>query len=489
MSKLRILVASVLCVGFAASHAHAGGVALESYTGKKPASADAHLSTVLATLAKEGFETGSTVNRQYEADVSWPSKTLAGLPRNFAAQLDAGYASFGAGKWSEAIATLAPLVVEASKNAAEIAGNQALLDKLKKAHVVIALSQHELGDARLGDLQFAELLRAFPSEKVSASFYGAKANQRFLAVKQKLTATSSLTVRTIPDTAVIYIDEQITAPGTVTQTNIVAGEYRVIAKVGQAQVSRTHVVKVAAGATANLVIDVGLDSAVQTGAFTGFEFDTAQDRAKYEATYAAAFASAIGASSIAVVGLSGDTVVGSLVGTDGKEIRSAGVAIAKSSPEQMKRLAMYILGAGSGEGLEISPIKTPGTTDPNSVVGGQDPGKGLAGPTPVPGRDDGGSRFGPWKWVAAVAAAGVLGVGGYLIAIDGTCPSTPPQGQVCADLYQHTGAAIGTLAGGAALAGLAIYMFVTDKPAASSGGTAFVMPTQGGAYAGYSLTF
>ncbi|MCX5743280.1 MAG: hypothetical protein NT062_12370 [Proteobacteria bacterium] len=484
MMKLRSLIPLVVLAS--STIAQAGGIVLESYTRQRPSDADTYVGPLLDTLAKDGFSTGSDVNRKYETEVSRPSLDKQGLPLDFARQIDAGFDEWRNGKYSDAIGILAPLVDLAAKNAGAFADSPGSRDALRKAEITIALSHDGLGDARSADAAFLEIMRSFPEERLAAGTYGSAANKRFDELKRRA-ARGRLTVTTTNDAAVIYIDEHIETVGTTSKDGIVAGEYRVFAQLGK-QKSRTHTVIVPPNGDARLTIDVALDQTVRTASWTGLVFAEPAERAAAEPVHAAAFAKAIHATSIAVVGIdqtaAGTSVIGALVGTDGKVIRWASVPVTKASKDQLKKLAKFIVGEDSGEGLDL---QQPAIT---TAKGDALPGPREHDPARAPLDPDG--RWGGWKWIAAVAAIGALGTGGYLLAIDNTCPHAQPAGTLCADLYETRTSGLVALGGGALIGGLAVYLFVSDgghghDPHRATG--ARLTPTRGGALASYAFAF
>ena len=97
------------------------------------------------------------------------------------------------------------------------------------------------------------------------------------------------------------------------------------------------------------------------------------------------------------------------------------------------------------------------------------------------------SRWGVYKWLAGGAGVAALGTGAYLAHLDGSCKQTPMPGRPCNDVYSIAPIDYIMLGGGAVLAGIAVYMFATDRVPAAR--TAYVVPTAGGALAGFSTSW
>jgi hypothetical protein len=456
-----------------AGTAHAGGLVLESYTGERPADASRLVSPILGELVSRGFTFGDTASRNYETKISRPAATPDGLKGDFAGQVDAGFKAWVAGRFDDAIKVLAPLVEDAHANSGVVAKNQALREPLLKALIALALSQQRTGDPGSARATFSEILRSFPDAQLSRAMYGNDAYDAFEQVKHDVNANGhgKLTVKVADEGAVVFVDELYRSVGTTT-IDLVPGEYRVSVLLDK-KPSRSHRVVVRAKEEATLAIDAKLDRAIRTTGWLGFEFATGADREAHEGAYAAALATSLDASAVAIVGIDQvrgrPAVVGSLVSLQtGREIRRASVALDPDpSTERLKALARYLAGDEPAAGLEIQTPVAPAAEHHDE-------------PPPTP-------RWAGWKWVAGGTAVAALGTGGVLSYLDGRCKDTPMPGRVCNDLYATQPAGFILLGAGAVAAGVAIYLFATERtPPARS---AYVVPTQGGALAGFSTSF
>jgi hypothetical protein len=479
--KLLIALAMVMSIGVA----HADNrIVLESFTGGKSEAEAEQIKPLLDALASKGYVGGyDFVGRAFEARVSRPAID-GGLPADFEKKVEAGSKAFFGGKYEEAINTLAPLVDVARANSGAFAQNQGALGKLETAMIVLALSQQRNGDSGAMQTMFAELIRSFPDKKVERGIYGAEAVTQFEQAKKALaaTGTGTLVVQSTVDTGVIYVNERVQQPGKLTLDKLPAGEYRVFVMLAGNQLSRVHRVNVRARDTSLVTIDAAYDRVVQTSqTWTGLAFANAADRERSEIEHASRFAGALDASAVAIVGI--DTVrgkpmiVGALINRNrNADIRRASVALdPKPSQERLVALAVFLAGDGPApEGIEVEIVSAP-----NVPI--------APGPGPVdPGSEKRG--WGGWKYLTGALALGALGVGGYLVAIDGTCPQDVQMGAQCPNLYNTGVPGYLSLGGGVALAGVTVYLFVRagskSKPSA-----AFVMPTRDGAVASFSLRF
>lgn len=479
---VRTLIAIVVMMS--ASVAHANGVVLESYTGDRPADAPRLLAPVLEELAKRKYDTGDTVARTYDSQVSRAAQTAKGMPSDFAAQIDTGFKAWVQGRFGDAIKILVPLVEMAHNNSGEIAKNPALRDPLLKGLIALAIAHQRNGDLEEMRANFGEVIRAFPEAQVSRGTYGADAATAFEQVKKDTVASGKgkLTLKLADDTAVVFIDEAYRAVGS-TSVDLFPGEYRVVVMLNK-QPSRSHIVAVRANTESTIEIDPRLDQSIRTVGYTGLSFTKAEDRNEYEAQYAAKFANAIGANAVAVIGIDKvngkSAVVGTLVSLQsGREIRRASIPVEPDpSTERLRALARFLGGEDAAPGLEVKFSHEDDATAPVNTGHGHEE---RPESTAAAGR---GGRWGGWRFITAGLAVAGLAGGGYATYLDGRCNGTPPIGMACRDLYATQPYGYLGLGAGAVFAGISIYLFATHDSGA------YVVPSSnGGAVAGYSLRF
>jgi hypothetical protein len=479
------LFAVLVFLGVAVS-AHAGGIVLESYTGERPADANRVLSPILDELATRGFSGGDTLARTYDAQVSRPAQTPTGLPADFAAQVDRGFKAWVDGRFDEAIKTLGPLVEAAHGNTGAFMRDQTLRQPLLKALIALALSQQRTGDPGATRATFTEILRAFPDTQLSRASYGNDAVELFEQVRREALASGKgkLTVKIADDSSVVFVDEAYRAVGS-TSADLVPGEYRVCV-MRDKQPTRSHRVVVHANSETTLAVDPALDQAVHTNGWTGLSFASEADRDAHEASYAASVARAIGASAVAVVGIEEvngrQSIVGSLVSLEtGREIRRASVALDPDpSTERLRALARFLAGDDPAAGLDVQLGAGASTTTATNAVPA--PGGVHASAAPE------GGRWGGYKWITGGLAVAALGTGVALVAIDGGCSMATMPGRPCNELYSTKTPGFVAIGGGAVLAGVSIWLFATGGGHPASH-TAYVVPTDGGALAGYAGRF
>lgn len=478
-----------------AGPARAGSIALESYTGDRPADAARLLSPVLDELAARGFAAGDTLARSYDAQVS-RSQSQAGLPADFAAQVDRGFRAWVTGKFDDALKQLGPLVEAAHANSGAFARDQSLREPLQKALIGVALSQQRTGDPSAMRTTFSEIVRSFPDAAVSRATYGPEAYDAFEQVKREIAAAGHgrLAVKLGDETGVVFVNEGYRGVGSST-LDLSPGEYRVVVMTNK-QPSRTHRVTVRANSETPLAIDARLDRAVHTGGWTGFAFGSDGDREQHEAAFAAQFANAIGATAVAVVGIEQikghGAVVGALVSlATGREIRRAAVAMEPDpSTDRLRALARFLAGDEPAAGLEVqvgagAPVAS--AAHPISRDADAEPAHDAPRDDEPHDRPGGSARWGGFKWIAGGLGVGGLGAGIALVVLDGRCQGVAPVGRPCTNVYQTATPGYLALAGGVALTAVAVYLFTHDG--APPARTAFVAPVREGAIAGFATSW
>jgi len=473
------VVVSFMC---AVASAGGGGIVLESYTGDRPADAPRLLGPVLDELSRQGYAAGDSVARTFETRGSRPALAGSGLPSDFSAQVDRGFKAWVQGKFDDAINVLGPLIKTAQANSGAFAVNPALRDPLLKALIALALAHQRSGDLQSMKATFAEILRSFPDAQISRATYGPDAQSAFDQTRRALQSggRGKLTIKLIDETGVVFVNESYRATGSTT-IELMPGEYRVIVVLNKSP-SRNHVVEVKTNGETLVEVDPKMDRAVHTNGYTGLAFATQSNRDATEAIYAARWAKLAGATSVIVVGIDdvrGRTaVVGSLVSLQtGRELRRASVPTEPDpSTDKLRALARFLAGENPVPGLDVQ------FSNALEAIGGGEGGDTSrgGGGNETPHRQ---GRWGGWRWITGGFAFAALATGGVLVALDGRCPSPPPMGQQCNDFYDTGTAGYITLGGGAVLAAISIYLFVTHDKAP------YVAPTQGGATVGFATRF
>jgi hypothetical protein len=464
--------AALAVVGLLATRtASAEGVVVESYTGPRPDNAGRLLGPVLEELATRGFAVGyDGVGRKFEGSVSRPARTPAGMPGDFASEIERGHKAWINGRFEDAVAILSPLIETAHGNAAVVSQDPKLRAEVQRGLIDLALAQARQGDPPAANETMGELLRSFPDAVVSRAAHGPEAFELYEKTRKALAADGlgTLVVDVADSGTNLFLNEQYAKSGVMRRSGLYPGRYRVYATIGERE-GRVYNIEVKAGLEAKLAIDIAFDSVLHVApSWTGLAFISAEDRERLEATYAATFAKLVGAPAVAVVGVDlvhgRAALVGSLVSLEtGLELRRASIPIdPEPSADRRRALARYLAGDDSARAsLDI-----------------EEPGSSRQ-PPPPPRR----SRWGVWKYVTTGLGLAAGGAGVYLLIQDGKCSS---EIRPCPDLYEYTVPGWSLAGGGAALIGLGIVMFLTDDIGDRSVG---LVPTRGGAIASVGFSF
>lgn len=457
--------------------AHArDGIVLESYEGNRPANAQKTLAPVLDELGQRGFEGGDSIGRLYEGKVSRPRQDS--LPADFAALLKAGQQEYIRGNYQAAVDKLGALIDTAHDNSGAFAKNQPLRQTMLDALVALALAQDRNGDPKTARATFEELARSFPGAQVPAGTWGATAAKQFAEVQRDLKQQSlgRLIVKA-PSGAEVYVNERFEQNGNVIK-NVLPGEYRIFAREGAKQ-SRTYRIKVGSAVDATVSIDLDLDAAIQSApGWTGLHY-TAGDRERFEAKHAASFANAIDERAVVVVGIdtSKSVIFGALVNLSGRDERRASIPI--TAGENSKRqLARFL--AGEPATADIVVLTGPGAPGNTKIETG---GGVVTGPIETPSKP----RWRGWPIITGIGTLGAAGASVYFFATHDKCTDGSDD-PTCARKTNRLPGAFVSVGAGAVLAGLTIYLIVTNPPSEPSK-TAYIVPTGDGAIAGVSVRF
>jgi hypothetical protein len=178
-----VVFVGVLVVGTRGRSASADGIVLESYTGERPADAERLLTPVLEELSRKRFEAGDGVARKFDTQVSRASRQAAGVPADFAAQVDKGFKAWVGGNFDESIKILVPLIETAHANSGQFAIDPDLRAPLQKALIALSLAQLRIGDPAAMKATMSELIRSFPEATIARAIYGPEAASAFDGVR------------------------------------------------------------------------------------------------------------------------------------------------------------------------------------------------------------------------------------------------------------------------------------------------------------------
>jgi hypothetical protein len=438
--------------------ANASGVVFEAYAGKRPDNATELLAPAMKELAGRGFLVGpDVVGGALEEKESRPGgrlddKEIARLTQLVSDGFDAWYA----GEWDNESKMLGTVVETLRANPAAIARAQELRKLLEQALVGFAVAQVRLGHADVAESTMSEFLRSFPDIEVSRATYGPEALALYQRVKKQMDARGrgTLFVDCDDPNALLFINERYESVGKIAKKGLWPGTYRIFVQRGGSD-GRLHTVKIEAGREANLNIDWSFDATLYNSRdWVGFLFGSASDLRSLLGPHALRAAHSLEASAVVVLGVGQvegrQVILGSSWDTRSEGSgRAAFVTVEPGAvgERHVRALARFLAGDNAEEGVRVSEaahMPGPDADRPHETAPG--------------------SRFGTWKWVASGTAVASIATGIWLISIDGDgtdCPPGPPG--KCPYTWTTLEGGIGLVAGGAALGGLATWMFFRDR--------------------------
>ncbi len=475
--KRCIAIAALVILGVgsnAPAHAGRAGIVIESYAGDRPEEASRAIRPLVGELAVHGF-VGGGVAADYEARVSRPAGRR---DDDLTAAVERGRRAWIDGQFEAAISTLGPAVESAVADVRAAIEDPRRRPLILTALIVLALSQHRLGQTGSSRETFAELVRSFPDAEVASGVYGPEAAKAFDLSRRELAgrARGRLRIAVDGDRTEVFVNERA-APRGSTSLELAPGSYRIVARTA-ATWSRVHAVSIAPGSDVSLAIDPAFEAAVRTDVandFTALVFPTRDARRQLEARYAAQVGDALDAKAVVVVGLEDvggrPSMVGALVMANGRELRRASTPLGDDPTFLLRAraLARFLAGEPATADVVVEKAGTGGHLDEASPV--------EAAP---------GGRWRGWPVVTGVGAIAAAATGIVLLSYDGDCKggAAPPS---CPDVYDTTIPAWTTIGVGAALTGLTIYLIAT-RPTRPTG-TAFATPAGDGMVAGWITSF
>lgn len=470
----------IWCLGFSlcfmGSAARADLVVIEASVDARTDEDAARLEPLRAELISRGaIGAPEDLARRLETTGSMPARLHPGLRLDFVEAIARSYKLWISGSFGECVAALRPLIDEAHRNPADVVADPRLGASVYKGLVTLALCEHRLGNERLSRDAMIELLRSTDLE-VSKSQYGAEAVELFsrARLEAKALASGALTVKSLDESAAVFINERFAGVGKFARAALIPGRYRVFAQVGARQ-SRVHMVEIGPGENVSLELDAERESRLITSPWIGYSFEDREQRARREQSYAARLGAEISAGSVIVVGLDQSDgrsfAYGVVVDVAGnQELRRGSISMESSDSRRLQRaLARFLLGDPPEAGISVG-----------------------AGLPPAPGTATSSGRAAPrlwsgWKWLAVGGSLGGIGGGTALLVLDGSCTKAAPSGMKCPDLRDYKIGGVIALSSGVALAAIATWLFVRSSDDDRS--PLWVAPSADGAMAGVRATW
>lgn len=464
---------------------------LESHVGSRPRDADYLLDPLLDELTRHGFRASSVTGTKIHSKHSLSSESLAEKDIKKAREaINAGYQAYIHAKYEGAIEECGRGIDILLSRPATMVRKRLLLNDLAKGLVVTSMANSRLSRDDALEESMAEYLRTFPDREISKASYGPEGVKLYQTINRRLRKrnnTGKLQIAAGND-AMVYVNETNVGIGS-QELEVLPGRYRIYTQRG-AKPGRVHLVDVEEDRTRTLVVDPLLDAALHTDDFVGFSFVSNEARAEFEERAARQLGMALGAKKIVLVGFKEvkgqDSIVVSMV-----EIASKGTGTAARVPiprdsapsaKQLRALAAFVVGdSPPSDSIEVLSVRTNQTDSKNGSEGGNRLSlhSGSEADTGISSA---------WRWTSWVAGAAAIGVGGYLIAIDGdgTCQLLPGQ-SVCPENYETLVPGIAAVTSGVALGALGFYLWT--KEGGESESRLSIAPTRGGLAVGYSGSF
>ncbi len=471
------------------------GLVLESHVGARPRDADYLLAPLLDELKRAGYRGSSVAGTRIHSQHSISSKELTSKQISEARQATKdGESAFIEMHLEGAVSSASRAISILMSRPATMAKQQDVREYLYDALIVSGLAHARLGHKTELDATMAEFSRSFPKRDVSHKKYGPEGKQLYQKMNRQLRTLvkGELQIVASPGT-LIFINETYQGIGSFS-TTLLPGRYRIYTQNG-AHSGRVHLAEVESERKHTLVVDQVMDSALRTsGKMVGFIFANETARTKHEQQAAVELGRALKARTIILVGFhkvgGKDSIVASSIAVEAGEIRSSGAVLLPAdgapSAAQLRGLAEFAVGTGpAGSGIEVL------SSEPRAIAPSS--AKGLASQAsdsdPIGIRSGGSDEAsGPLSPVYRYTAWGIgavgLGVGGYLIAINGngTCGE-----DVCAQNYETLGPGVGVGVAGLALVGLGFYFW--SKEGEQGDTKLSLLPTEGGMSAALSGRF
>ncbi len=494
ITSLTTSLTTALVIPGSAAAQEEKGLVLESHVGARPRDADYLLAPLLDELKRAGFRGSSVAGTRIHSQHSISSKELTSKQVSEARQATKdGQSAFIEMHLEGAVSSASRAISILMSRPATMAKQQDVREYLYEALITSCLAHARLGHKTELDATMAEFSRSFPKRDVSHKKYGPEGKQLYQKMNRQLRALvkGDLQIVASPGT-MIFINETYQGIGSLS-TTLLPGRYRIYTQNGSHS-GRVHLAEVVSERKHTLVVDQVMDSALRTsGKMVGFVFPTEDARTKHERQAAVELGRALKAQTIVLVGFhkvgGKDSIVASSIAVEEGESRaSARVPLpANGAPSaaQLRSLAAFVAGSGpAGSDIEVL------SSEPKSIA--PTSAKGLASQAtdsdPIGIRSGGEGDSGPlssaYRYTAWGLGAVGVGVGVYLIAINGsgTCGE-----DVCAQNYETLVPGIGVTAAGVALGGLGFYFW--SKEADKSDTKLSILPTEGGMSAALSGRF
>jgi hypothetical protein len=294
---------SVLVALGATARAGTDYIVIEAYDEARPkADANRFVYPVRAELEARGFLDGPEVTVEYLRRQPWrmaleEPEAVAHLVED----AENGIKAFREGRFPEAADQLVRVKATAERSPLALATDATLRMSYRKTLAALAMAKRRLGDEEAAAVVMAELARSFPDVPLTQKDFGSEAAKLANAVKAELPATGALSISVDQASASIYINERRVGNGQVQADHLVAGQYRVLVRQGNA--ARLYLLDVVEGQTTTRRILFDVDSVMGMTAWAGFTFPDTTARVKQLPERVASLGAVLGARAVVVLTL------------------------------------------------------------------------------------------------------------------------------------------------------------------------------------------
>jgi hypothetical protein len=346
---------------------HAGCPVVETYTGARPAQADERLRPMLQVFEERGCLFGRALTdalaEHSRAGLSVSEAELQSL----GSHIDSGVNLLRKEEFGRAAEQFQRAIEIAGGASAVLARDDSQRTTVLRAYVGLAMAFKRLGmklqQARdregaaraLANAEkwMADGVRSFPGMEPDR-LRGMEAVQwwRDVRERQLTSPTGTLVVDPGDDGVSVFLQEGYLGRGLTTKTGLPPGTYRVYTE--RAEVSgRVHSVEVRAGEVARLVLDWKFDSALHTGSWAGFRYESPVEHRERRGMDAERIASMLHERYAIIVGLSsrgnGQYAFGLAVDPSGRALVSGEVLLDDSTdtPDVLRSFALALSTRGA----------------------------------------------------------------------------------------------------------------------------------------------
>lgn len=496
-STLILTILPLLASLLGAPNAHADenrGLVLESHVGSRPRDADYLLSPLLDELRRNGFPSSSVATRIHSkhsvSSAQLTQKQIDSAKRD----VKDAHAAFINFEFQGAVQTGSRALALLMSRPATMARQQQVRDHLYHALIIISMANSRLGKDKDLEESMGEFIRSFPDRDVSVKKYGPEGAELYRHINKRMSAQERGELQIAAGAgSMIFVNERYVGIGSL-KLDLFPGQYRIYTQNGS-RAGRVHVVDVDPERKQTLVVDDIVDKSLRTSSgFVGLVFASEEERTQQERRITLDLGNAIGAKAIILVGFhkfkGRDSIVASALSIErGETGLSARVPLpAKGAPSaaQLRSLAAFVTGSKpASSDIEVFTVRDPVV---RNTPAGKSADTVIKGSRFTESPEDDRGISTAWRWSSWGLGAVGLGVGGYLLTIDGegSCSLQPGQ-SVCPESYDTFAPGVALLGAGATLGVLGFYLWTRED--STSRAKLSVLPAQGGWSAAISGRF